>query len=125
MTQFVVGSKYTLNEITTVLHGELLSCLPQSNNKIVCGRFRPAPMNPNAPYEILIGDFPKVRRKVAALVAQGGAIPVFLKEGSNRWHFHGRMRVARYATDPAMVRTAKGVRKRDKIVGVLYLCDAP
>ncbi len=58
---------------------ETMSYMTQSDNRIVCGRFTEH-INPKAPYEILVGDLPKVRRKAEALAAQGGTIPVFMKE---------------------------------------------
>ena len=125
MKNFVVGREYTLNDITMALGGETMSYLPQSDNRIVCGRFTEH-MNPKAPYEILVGDLPKVRRKAEALATQGGTIPVFLKEAPNRWRYHGPMQVVGFVTDAKVVQAAEGVDERDdKVIGVLTFRDAP
>ena len=125
MKNFVVGTEYTLNAITTALGGETMSYLPQSDNRIVCGRFTEH-MNPKAPYEILVGDLPKVRRKAEALAAQGGTIPVFMKEAPNRWLYRGPMQVVGFETDPKVVQAAEGVDKRkDKVIGILMFREVP
>jgi hypothetical protein len=124
MKNFVVGREYTLSTITIALGGETMSYLPQFENRIVCGRFKVKDMNPNAPYEILVGDLPKVRRKAELLAAQGGVIPVFLKEAPNRWRFHGSMHAVGFVTDPNVVQATSGVDKRkDKVIGILTLQD--
>jgi hypothetical protein len=126
MNNFVAGREYTLNAITTALGGETMSYLPQFENRIVCGRFKREDMNPHAPYEILVGDLPKVRRKAESLAAQGGTIPVFLKEAPNRWLYHGPMQIVGFVTDPKVVQAADGVDKRkDKVIGVLTFQDVP
>ena len=126
MKNFVVGREYTLNAITSALGGETMSYLPQSDNRIVCGRFKKEDMNPKAPYEILVGDLPKVRRKAEALAAQGGTIPVFLKEAPNRWRYHGPMQVVAFVTNADAVQAAEGVDQRpDKVIGILKLQDVP
>lgn len=123
MKNFVVNREYTLDAITTALGGETMSYLPQSDNRIVCGRFTKG-MNPNAPREILVGDLPKVRRKAETLAVQGGAIPVFVKEAPNRWRYHGIMRLVSYETNPKVVQSTQGVdQRKDKVVGVLTFED--
>lgn len=125
MKTFVVGQEYALREIMDQLGGEMMSFLPRKDGRIVCGRFRQAPFNPNAPYEILVGNLPKVRAHLDMLLAQGGTIPVFVKEGANRWRFHGPMAVDRYETKPEIVKRAAGASERKEGVhGVLHLRDA-
>lgn len=125
MKNFVSGQEYTLNAITAALGGETMSYLPQFDNRIVCGRFKQEGMNPNAPYEVLVGNLPKVRRKAELLVEQGGVIPVFLKEGTNRWRYHGPMTPVAFVTDLKTVEAAGGVDERaDEVIGILSLRDA-
>ena len=40
-------------------------------------------------------------RPAELMAKQGGSIPVFLKQGVNRWLFHGRMRLVGCRTDLA------------------------
>lgn len=85
-----------MRDIHEVIGGDTMSYLPQSGSRIVGGRFKKGEMNPNAPYQIIVGDLPQVRRKAELLTSQAGIIPVFLKEGPNRWRYHGPMRVVSY-----------------------------
>jgi hypothetical protein len=125
MRTFVIGQEYKLREVMDQLRGEMMSFLPVHAGRIVCGRFRKAPYNANAPYEVLVANHPKVRNHAERLVAQGGVIPVFVKEGLNRWRFHGPMKLDRYETDPRKVKSAPGVDKHPhSIYGVLYFRDA-
>ena len=126
MKNFVVGREYSLDAITSALGGETMSYLPQYQNRIVCGRFKKEEMNPEAPYKILVGNLPKVRQKAELLAAQGGVIPVFLKEATNRWLYHGPMRVAGLETSRKVIEATPGVDKRkDEVIGVLCLEDVP
>jgi len=122
MQQFIVGYEYTMAEIHKVIAGDTMSYLPQSGARIVGGRFKKGEMNPNAPFQILVGDLPQVKRKAELLVSQGGNIPVFLKEGPNRWRYHGLMRVVSYEQDPSIIRKTPGSEVREEnVVGVLNL----
>ena len=112
LKKFVVGDEYTLDAIVSALGGDTMSYLPQLKGRIVGGRFT-SDMNPNAPYTILVGDRPQVRRKAELLAAQEGTIPVFLKQAPNRWRFHGVMRFVSYVTDPQVVQATPGVDLRD------------
>jgi hypothetical protein len=124
MKKFVVGDEYTLDAIVSALGGDTMSYLPQSKGRIVGGRFT-TNMNPNAPYQILVGDRPQVRRKAELLAAQEGTLPVFLKQAPNRWRYHGIMRFVRYETDPLLVQATPGVDQReDQVAGILTLEDA-
>jgi len=123
MKKFVVGQEYTLDVVNSALGGDTMSYLPQLRGRIVGGRFTNV-MNPNAPYQVLVGDRPQVRRKAELLAAQEGTIPVFLKQGPNRWRYHGVMRFLRYETNPDVVRATLGVDRRvEEIAGVLVFED--
>jgi hypothetical protein len=126
MSQFIAGREYPLDVITAALGGETMSYLPQHDNRIVCGRFKKGEMNPDAPYKILVGNLPRVRQKAELLAQQGGLIPVFLKEGTNRWRYHGPMRVVGFDTSRKVVEATPGVeRRKDEVIGVLSLDDVP
>ncbi len=119
---FVVGQTYTLDELQSALGGDRMSYLPESGGQVVCGRFK-RDMNPLVPYEVWVGDPKNVQRKAARLAGQGGSIPVFIKDGPNRWFYHGRMEVVEYNTDPALA-TQKSPQSGRPVVGVLVLRDA-
>jgi hypothetical protein len=124
LKQFVVGQEYTFDAIALALGGRPFGYLAQVGSRIVCGRFT-MEMNPRAPYEILVGDPPGVRRKAEMLAAQGGVIPAFIKEGTNRWRYHGPMEVVGFETNPRIVRAKAKEADRDDVVGVLSFRDAP
>lgn len=125
MKSFIAGYEYSMRDIHEVIGGDTMSYLPQSGGRIVGGRFKKGEMNPNAPYQIIVGDLPQVRRKAELLASQAGTIPVFLKEGPNRWRFHGPMQVVSYSTDPATVLGTPGAEDREEnVAGVLTLADA-
>lgn len=120
---FKRGAVYSLDGIASVVGGERQSYLPQKEGTIVCGRFT-RDMNPKAPYEVIVGDLPRVAAKARLLVEQGGSIPVFVKEAPNEWRFHGFMAPARFATDRRTVEAkAKAAGREDPIAGLLVLED--
>ena len=124
MSNFTKDQYYTMREIHAVVGGDTVSYLPQSGDRIVAGRFHCGEMNPFAPYKILVGDLRQVRRKAELLAKQGGCIPVFIKEASNRWRYHGLMRVMSYVTDPNTIASAEGVKDRaEGVAGILNFED--
>lgn len=122
-TNLVRGSVYTLRQIAATLGGETQSYLPQRDGRIVCGRFTPE-MNNGLPYEVLVGDLPRVRQKAQLLARQTEPIPVFIKQGPDRWRFHGRMRCTGFLVDRALVRERERDSGRTGLAGVLRLADA-
>lgn len=120
---FKRGAVYALDDISSVVGGERQSYLPQKEGTIVCGRFT-REMNPKAPYEVLVGDLPKVAAKAKLLIEQGASIPVFVKEAPNEWRFHGFMSPVRFATDRRTVDAkARAAGREDPVAGVLVLED--
>lgn len=125
MKSFIAGYEYSMRDIHEIIGGDTMSYLPQSGGRIVGGRFKKGVMNPQAPYQIIVGDLPQVRRKAELLASQVGVIPVFLKEGPNRWRYHGPMQVVSYSTDQVTVRGTPGAQDREEnVAGVLTLADA-
>jgi len=116
---FTEGATYSLSEIRAQLGGEVMSYLPQRGSQIVCGRFDRS-MNPRAPREVLVGNLAKVVRKARLLIAQGGSIPVFVKERADTWSFQGLMQAVRFDTSPARVESAAASAGRDDLIaGIL------
>jgi hypothetical protein len=121
--QFVVGQEYSFNEVAAAFGGQSFGYLPQVGSRIVCGRFT-LEMNPRAPSEILVGDPPGVLRKAELLSEQGGVIPVFIKAGTNRWRYHGPMKVVGLNRNARVVQARAREANRDDVVAVLSLRDA-
>lgn len=65
MKSFIVGYEYSMRDIHEVIGGDTMSYLPQSGGRIVGGRFKKGEMNPNAPYQIIVGDLPHSTRSNA------------------------------------------------------------
>ncbi len=121
---FEKGKSYPMAEIQRAFGGDNMSYLPQVGNRIVCGRFT-AEMNPRAPYEVLVGDPPRVQRAAELLATQGGSLPVFVKEGPNQWRYQGQLRFVEYVTDGRLVQPkAKAAGRTDVVVGMLRFEDA-
>jgi hypothetical protein len=121
--QFVAGQEYSFNEVAAAFGGQSFGYLPQVGSRVVCGRFTKE-MNPRAPYEILVGNPPGVLRKAELLVEQGGITPVFIKAGTNRWRYHGPMKVIGLNRTARVVRARAKEANRDDVVAVLSLRDA-
>jgi len=122
---FKKGEEYSLDQISSVLGGETQSYLPQRSGRIVCGRFT-KDMNPDAPFTVLVGDLPKVRRKAEIVAAQKEPIPVFIKKKSVPpvWLYHGLVRCVSFNTDLAYCEVkAQQAGRKDKLAGVLSFKD--
>lgn len=116
---FTEGVTYSLSDIRAQLGGETMSYLPQHGSQIVCGRFDRS-MNPRAPREVLVGNLTKVVRKARLLIAQGGSIPVFIKEKTDTWSFQGLMKAVRFDTSSARIASAAAsAGRKDPIAGIL------
>ena len=109
------GQEYPFNAIAEAFGGQSFGYLPQVGGRIVCGRFT-MQMNPQAPYEILVGDPPDVLRKAELLVEQGGVIPVFIKVETNRWRYHGVMKVVGLNRNARAVAARAKEANRDDVV---------
>lgn len=122
-SNFQKGVEYTLDEVRAVLGGDPMSYLPQAGGRIVYGKFT-TKMNPSSPYEVLVGDPPQVQRKAELLAQQRGVLPVFMKEGPNRWRFHGPMEFVDYAKDPSFVEAkARAAGREGQVAGLLVFRD--
>jgi predicted HNH restriction endonuclease len=85
---------------------------------VLCGCFDPG-LNARAPFEIDVGDLPKVTQYAQLLVQQGHEIPVFLKRGTKAWEYVGQFRAVRYNTDPEDLYPRQP--RRADAVAILYL----
>jgi hypothetical protein len=113
---------YTFQELSEHFKGDMQSYLPQRGGQVVCGCFTPD-MNAEAPEKIWVGDGPRIRRKAELLAAQGGQIPVFIKQGTNQWLYYGLMEPISFDTDPTLAAHVTEVAGRP-VIGVLSLRPA-
>jgi hypothetical protein len=92
MLMFQIGSEYTRRQIHDALGGSLQSYLPTVRRQVVAACLK-LELNPRAPNEVLCGTGEDIAAAGASLAQQREPIPVFLKRGTNRWEFRGRLKV--------------------------------
>lgn len=91
---FELGSEYTRNEIHARLGGSTVSCLPTHDGVVVAACLSKA-FSPQAPDVVLCGQGVRTGPVSELFSRQRSAVPVFIKNGSNRWQYRGRYVVAR------------------------------
>ena len=110
--KFIIGKRYSRDEIQSALRGEIQSYLPQYKKRIVAGCFRQE-LNPDAPNEIQVGKKPKVVRKAKFLSQQENKkIPVFIKpkglKNTDRvWEYQGKYEFFELSNDQKQIREAE------------------
>lgn len=120
MNKLVKDRVYTHADVVAAIGGEPQSYLPQSGGRIVGGRFKQDDMNPQAPEIVIVGNLPRVARKAEMIAAQDSPIPVFMKEATNRWRFHGYMRCTAYETSRRAVQATIGAdQRKEYVAGIL------
>ena len=88
---FKIGSEYTRDEIHAACGGSKQSYLPTKGGTVVAACLTKS-LNPLAPQVILCGQGPVIASAGVALAKQTHRIPVFLKQATNRWVYHGLFR---------------------------------
>jgi hypothetical protein len=116
-----VGQIYTHDFICQTFGGDAKSgtYLPQSQQTILCGCFTTT-MNPEAPECILVGNGPRILSKAEKFAAQGGAIPVFLKLGTNQWEYKGRFELRSFTKNPSDFEAKAVAADRNDVVAALF-----
>ncbi len=89
---FIIGSDYTRDEIHAKFGGSKVSCLPTHNGVIVAACLTEK-FSPDAPRVVLCGQGPRTGPVSVMLARHRGPVPVFIKQGANRWEFRGAFRV--------------------------------
>ena len=117
---FEHGAVYTRLHIHDVLGGGVQSYQPRRNGRIVCGCFIQT-LNPTAPDIVLVGNRAHVIRDAELFARQSYPVPIFIKQGVNRWEYVGNYVVARYATDPAELQSLRKEAARPHAVAALFL----
>lgn len=111
---------YTREQIHAALGGDTWSYLPVSGDRAVAGCFR-TDLNPGAPEVVLPGEGDKIEKNAEILAAQADSIPVFLKDGPNRWRYVGDYRCVRLSRDPREIAALAKKAGRDDVTCVLRL----
>jgi len=117
---FEHGAVYTRLQIHDVLGGGVQSYLPRRDGRVVCGCFTQT-LNPTAPDVVLVGNRPHVLRDAKLFAAQRYPVPIFIKQGINRWEYVGNYMVERYSTDPGELQSLRKKAARPHAVGALFL----
>jgi hypothetical protein len=111
---------YTREQIHAALGGELWSYLPAKDGRVVAGCFR-QDLNPGAPEVILPGTGDRIEDRADMLAAQTEPIPVFLKDGPNKWRYVGDYRCTGLSRDKAEIAALAKKAGRDDVTCVLRL----
>lgn len=99
-----VGQSYSRHEIAALVGGGVLESLPHVVGTVVAACLDPW-LNPRAPTEMVVGPDAYMLTWAQRFVAQGGDVPVFLREGDKVWRYVGRYRVTASTTDPHALAT--------------------
>jgi len=99
---FVLGRKYTREEISKILGGSEIDFLPTEKGKVVCGCFT-LDHNPDAPNVVLPGTGSVIERRARIFCEQEYPVPIFLKCRVNEWEYVGDYKAVRHSTDLAEI----------------------
>jgi Domain of unknown function (DUF6697) len=121
---FVIGEHYDRQYIHDELGGELDHYLPQKENKIVCGCFRPED-NPRVPDEVLVGKGAIIMKKAQRFILQREYIPVFIRRDANAWEYMGDYRVQGCLDTATVIERKQREAGRTDVTRILYLERMP
>lgn len=122
--QFEINNTYTRKKISDVLGGDMVSYLPNKDNRVTCCCLK-SNLNisdGSAPI-ILVGDAPKVIRAANILINQNeNNIPIFIKESPNNHKYIGRFRVKNYTENRAeIIALSNEIGRRDLSVMAIFM----
>jgi hypothetical protein len=100
LIMFVIGKDYSREDIHATCGGNKQAFLPTHHGKVVAACLKPD-RNPRGPEVVLCSTRAASRAAGRTFARQGGAVPVFMREDSNRWRYVGRYEVAESLTTPA------------------------
>jgi hypothetical protein len=97
---FEIGKDYTRKNIHIVCGGNKQAFLPTRNGKVVAACLR-SDLNPQAPEVILCDSGAAVRAAGRTLAMQTEAIPVFVKQATDRFRYVGHFTATESLTAPS------------------------
>lgn len=119
-----LGDTFSRAEIRALLGGSVQETFPHVGGRVVAGCFHPG-YHPYAPFVVLPGWGPGIRRWAEALETQAESIPCFLKRGANAWEYVGRFRVAQLSDEADEVTEWARIAEREGDVSmVLHMEEA-
>jgi hypothetical protein len=98
----IPGQLLTRRDIAALLGGNSRTFLPQAEGRVVAGCFDPA-MNPRVPTEVLVGASRNASLAAKRLIAQGDAVPFFVKRATAQWEYLGDFRAVRFTSNKRQV----------------------
>jgi hypothetical protein len=119
---FVLGRKYTREEISKILGGSEIDYLPTEKGKVVCGCFT-LDHNPDAPNVVIPGTGSVIERRAKIFCEQKHPVPIFIKRHVNEWEYVGDYKAVRYSTDPADIAAHHNgsITPLNKVTRVIFL----
>ena len=97
----VVGKIYSWKEVQMHWGGEE-TYLAKRDGKIICATLD-WKKNPDAPEVMVVGSKSRNMTRGEEFCAQGGAIPLLIKESTDRWRYKGLWELAGFSTDRTVV----------------------
>ncbi len=117
---FELDSSYTRKEIHAKVRGSVQSYLPHVDGVVRAACLR-LDFNPDAPAVILVGTGSWIERAAEMFIAQGAAVPTFVKHGTGKWRYVGDYAIKRSSQDPAEISEQAERSDRRDITMILYM----
>jgi hypothetical protein len=116
------GKKYKTNDEICAEHGGNPNAFaPIKNGRVPCLRVT-LKKNPDAPHVLLVSsEKPKVCEAGRILANQGGSIPLYLKEDTNRWLDLGKFEIERSSQEAAEIEYWQARAGRTDVGLVLFM----
>jgi hypothetical protein len=118
-----LGDTFSRAEIRALLGGSVRETFPHVDGHVVAGCFHPG-YHPYAPFVVLPGWGPGIRRWAELLADEGEAIPCFLMRGASAWEYVGRFRVAQLSDDADEVTEWARIAEREGDVSMVLHLEA-
>ena len=122
---FVLGRKYSREEISGVLGGSEIDYLPTEKKQVVCGCFT-LDHNPEAPNVVIPGTGVVIQRTAKIFCEQEHPVPIFIKRQPREWEYVGHFKAEKFSTDRNEIAAHhKGsITPLEKVTRVIYLKQA-
>ena len=119
---FVLGRKYSREEISEILGGSDRDYLPTDKKRVVCGCFT-LDHNPEAPAVVIPGTGKVIERTAKMFCEQEHPVPVFIKRQPKEWEYVGHFKAEKFSTDrnEIAVHHKGSITPSEKITRVIFL----